>query len=240
MHKSIMNELKHGHKFVFLTGAGISRSSGLATFRGKEGLWRKFDPISLATTKAFKKDPKMVWEWYYERRKKVLSARPNPAHIAIAELGKYKDVHVLTQNVDGLHRLAGSKKIIELHGNIYRARCTKCSFKTNLDKRFPEPPPVCKKCGNNMRPDIVWFDEDIDKKIWKKATMLASECDIMIVVGTSLTVPPANNLPEIARKHSAILVEINPTKTRLSHKMHLSIRKSAPKALPNLVRTIIE
>ncbi|KAG0510886.1 MAG: hypothetical protein NPMRD1_590003, partial [Nitrosopumilales archaeon] len=128
MFELIANQLKNAKKIVFVTGAGISQESGIPTFRGTDGLWRKYDPMQLATIDAFYDDPKLVWEWYEDRRKNILNAKPNPGHFAIAEFEKYKEVIVLTQNIDGLHQRAGSTNVLELHGSIIRIKCTKCNF----------------------------------------------------------------------------------------------------------------
>ncbi|MDE1842134.1 MAG: NAD-dependent deacylase [Thaumarchaeota archaeon] len=234
MWNAIAEKLLDAKKIVFVTGAGISQESGIPTFRGKEGLWRKYDPMQLATIDAFYQDPKLVWEWYEERRHNILGAKPNPGHLAIAELEKYKDVHILTQNIDGLHQRAGSKNVYELHGSIITIKCTVCSFKDKITTGFSSLPPLC-KCGNMLRPDVVWFGESLPQDVWKSAMEQASTCDIMIVVGTSLAVSPANLLPVYAKQNRAIMVEVNIDPTPMSYTMDVSLRKSAANALPGLV-----
>ena len=157
MFETISDKLKDAEKIIFVTGAGISQESGIPTFRGTDGLWRKYDPMQLATIDAFYDDPKLVWEWYEERRKNILQAKPNPGHFAIAELEKYKKVTVLTQNIDGLHQRSGSTKVLELHGSIIRIKCTVCSYKDNITSNFDELPPKCLSCNNILRPDFVLF-----------------------------------------------------------------------------------
>lgn len=234
MFRRIADKLRQAEKIVFVTGAGISQESGIPTFRGKDGLWRKYDAMKLATIDAFYENPKIVWEWYEERRKNILAAKPNPGHLAMAELEKHKPVHVLTQNIDGMHKMAGNTKVYELHGSIITVKCTVCDFKDTVMTSFSELPPVC-KCGNILRPDVVWFGESLPQNVWHAAIQQASSCDIMIVVGTSLAVSPANLLPVYAQQNGAIVVEVNPEETPMSVSMDLSIRSSAAKALPELL-----
>ncbi len=237
MWDAISDKLRDTEKIVFVTGAGISQESGIPTFRGKDGLWRKYDPMKLATIDAFYEDPKLVWEWYEERRQNILNASPNPGHVAIAELEKYRQVSVLTQNIDGLHQRAGSTSVYELHGSIITIKCTVCNFKNKITSGFLQLPPLC-KCGNILRPDVVWFGEALPQDVWESAMIQASSCDIMIVVGTSLEVSPANLLPVYAKQNGAMIIEVNVEQTRMSSSMDLSIRASAAKALPGLVDII--
>ena len=234
MFESIKEQIKDFKRIVFVTGAGISQESGIATFRGKDGLWRNYDAMKLATIDAFYEDPKLVWEWYNERRRNIFSANPNQGHIAISELEKYADVTVLTQNVDGLHQKAGSSKILELHGSIIKIKCTVCEFKDEMIDEFYDIPPLC-KCGNILRPDVVWFGESLPQDIWKNAIILASQCDLMVIVGTSLVVSPANTLPIYAKQNNATLIEINPEKTEMSSEMNLALRNTSEKTLPEFV-----
>jgi NAD-dependent deacetylase len=234
MFETISDKLKNAKNIVFVTGAGISQESGIPTFRGKDGLWRKYDPMTLATIDAFYQNPKLVWEWYEERRQNILKANPNPGHIAIAELEKYKDVTVLTQNIDGLHQRAGSTKVYELHGSIITIKCMVCDFRDTITSSFSNLPPLC-KCGNMLRPDVVWFGESLPQDIWKTAIEKSSSCDVMIVVGTSLAVSPANLLPVYAKENRALMIEVNPDQTPMSITMDLSLRSSAAKTLPELV-----
>src|SRR5574339_558121 len=147
MFKQIESILTSSKKIVFVTGAGISQESGIPTFRGKDGLWKSYDPMKLATIDAFYDNPKLVWEWYEDRRENILSSKPNLGHKAIAELEKFVDVIVLTQNVDGLHQKAGSSKVLELHGSIIRIKCTVCNYKETRIEKISEFPPIC-QCGN--------------------------------------------------------------------------------------------
>jgi NAD-dependent deacetylase len=239
MFEPIADKLKKAEKIVFVTGAGISQESGIPTFRGKDGLWRKYDAIQLATIDAFYENPKLVWEWYEERRKNILAAQPNAGHITIADLEKYKQVRVLTQNIDGLHQRAGSNHVYELHGSIITIKCTVCDFKEKITGSFPELPPRC-KCGKMLRPDVVWFGEALPQKVWSDAMIHANSCNLMFVVGTSLEVSPANMLPVYARQNGATLVEVNPEETPMSESMDLSIRSPSAKALPELLSIVSE
>ena len=234
MFESVADRIKTAGKLVFVTGAGISQESGIPTFRGKDGLWRKYDAMKLATIEAFNENPKLVWEWYEERRQNILSAKPNAGHRAIAQLEKFTQVHVLTQNIDGLHQRAGSTHVYELHGSIITIRCTVCGFRDTIMSSFSELPPLC-TCKNILRPDVVWFGEQLPQTVWSSAMHQASSCDVMVVVGTSLAVSPANLLPIYAKQNGALLIEVNPEETPMSEQMDFSIRSSAAKTLPQLM-----
>ena len=234
MFELIKDHIKDIKKIVFVTGAGISQESGIPTFRGKDGLWRNYDAMKLATIDAFYDNPKLIWEWYNERRKNIFAAQPNLGHKAIAELEKYTEVVVLTQNIDGLHQKAGSSEVLELHGSIIKIKCSVCNFKDEIMTEFSEIPPLC-KCGNILRPDVVWFGESLPQDIWQKAIVFASQCDLMIIAGTSLVVSPANTLPIYAKQNNAILIEINPENTEMSSEMDLIIRNTSAITLPEFV-----
>ena len=237
MFEQVSDILKEAEKIVFVTGAGISQESGIPTFRGQDGLWRKYDPMKLATIDVFYEDPKLVWEWYEERRKNILAANPNPGHTAIAGLEKYKQVSVLTQNIDGLHQRAGSTHVYELHGSIITIKCTVCDFKDKIVSSFSQLPPLC-KCGNILRPDVVWFGESLPEDVWRSAIEQSSSCDVMVVVGTSLAVSPANLLPVYAKQNGATMIEVNIEQTHMSSSMDISLRSTAASALPDLVSMI--
>ena len=234
MFSGIEERLRNAKKIVVVTGAGISQESGIPTFRGKDGLWKKHDPMKLATIDAFYDDPKLVWEWYEDRRKNILTAEPNPGHTAIAELEKFAKVVVLTQNIDGLHQKSGSTNVLELHGSIIRIKCTVCDFKDEISSRFEELPPRC-KCGEILRPDVVWFGESLPQDVWSKAIIHSNSCDVMIIAGTSLVVSPANTLPIYAKQNNALLIEVNPEKTIMSTDVDLSLKTTSANALPKLV-----
>jgi len=234
MFDTVAQKLKDSRKIVFVTGAGISQESGIPTFRGKDGYWRKYDPMKLASIDAFYDDPKLVWEWYDDRRKNILDVKPNEGHFAISQMEEFKDIVVLTQNIDGLHQRSGSTNVLELHGSIIRIKCTVCDFTDNITENFESLPPKC-KCGSMLRPDVVWFGEPLPQNIWQSAIKEASICDVMIIVGTSLVVSPANTLPVYAKQNGAILIEVNPEKTVMSNDMTLSIQATSVGVLPKML-----
>ena len=234
MFDTVAQKLKGSKKIVFVTGAGISQESGIPTFRGKDGYWRRYDPMKLASIDAFYDDPKLVWEWYEDRRKNILDVKPNEGHFAISQMEEFKDIVVLTQNIDGLHQRSGSTNVLELHGSIIRIKCTVCDFTDNITENFESLPPKC-KCGSMLRPDVVWFGEPLPQNIWQSAIKEASICDVMIIVGTSLVVSPANTLPVYAKQNGAILIEVNPEKTVMSNDMTLSIQATSVGVLPKML-----
>ena len=234
MFDTVAQKLKDSRKIVFVTGAGISQESGIPTFRGKDGYWRKYDPMKLASIDAFYDDPKLVWEWYEDRRKNILDVKPNEGHFAISQMEEFKDVVILTQNIDGLHQRSGSTNVLELHGSIIRIKCTVCDFVDNITENFESLPPKC-KCGSMLRPDVVWFGEPLPQNIWQSAIKEASVCDVMVIVGTSLVVSPANTLPVYAKQNGAILIEVNPEKTVMSNDMAISIRATSVEVLPKML-----
>ena len=221
-------------RVVVLTGAGVSAESGIPTFRGKDGLWNKYDPTELATPEAFSRDPKLVWEWYDWRRSLIAKAEPNEAHKTIAKMEEeFEDFWLITQNVDGLHQRAGSKRILELHGNIWKVRCTSCGkerfeYKTPLE----ELPPRCEDCNGLLRPGVVWFGEALPPEVLNKAIEVSSQADVFLVVGTSAVVYPAAELPLIAKRNGAKLIEVNPDDTPLSPYADVVIREKATVGVP--------
>ena len=233
----IADRLADVNDIVFVTGAGISQESGIPTFRGKDGLWRNHDAMRLATIYAFNEDPKLVWEWYDDRRRNVLGAEPNAGHLAIAELERYANVTVLTQNIDGLHQRAGSTRVVELHGNIIRTRCTVCDFMGEMLGKVTEFPPKC-DCGNILRPDVVWFGEALNQEIWQNAMDIAGRCDLMVVAGTSMIVAPASTLPTYAKENDAVLVEVNLEDTDITSYVDLTVKGKSATVLPQWVSAV--
>jgi NAD-dependent deacetylase len=220
--------IEDAEDIVVLTGAGISAESGVPTFRGEGGLWRQHRPEELATPQAFARDPKLVWEWYDWRRQKIAGARPNPAHHALTELEKSKPNFLLvTQNVDGLHELAGSREIVELHGNIWRLRCMSCKER-RADRSIPLPdiPPHC-ACGAMMRPDVVWFGEPLPQEALQVSVERAAVTDLLLVVGTSAVVYPAAGVAQVALQSGRPVIEINPESTDLSDSVYVSLHGKA-------------
>ena len=229
-------------RVAVLTGAGISAESGIATFRdASTGLWAKYRPEDLATPEAFLRDPDKVWQWYAWRRERVRSAVPNAGHLALAELesricaagGKFL---LATQNVDGLHQAAGSRRIVELHGNIRRTKC--------FDHGHPaeawsgeHSPPRCAICGSALRPDVVWFGEPLPAEALEQAVDAATQCEVFLSVGTSTLVEPAASLPFLARDGGATLIEVNPMTTPLTPHANFALAGRAGEILPGLVRS---
>jgi NAD-dependent deacetylase len=223
-----------------LTGAGISAESGIPTFRDAlTGLWENFRPEELATPEAFEANPKLVWDWYAWRRARVEEAAPNPGHRALVEIEsrcgeRGVDFTLITQNVDGLHHAAGSRRVVELHGNIRRV---KCFDRHHAVAAWPEGDsvPVCPACGSLLRPDVVWFGESLPAEALAAAYAAARTCDVFLCVGTSTVVEPAASLPFIALEAGARVIEVNPQPTPLTDRASLSLRGTAAAILPLLV-----
>jgi len=234
---SLITSLQNSQRIVALTGAGISAESGLATFReAQTGLWSKFRPEELATGEAFRRNPKLVWDWYRWRREQALKAKPNPGHLALVEIEKRAPEFLLvTQNVDGLHARAGSKRIVELHGNLHRFRC----FENNCaSDNFDVENGRCRSCGGNLRPDIVWFGEMLPADGLESAVAAAEKCDVFFSIGTSSVVYPAADLWRRAKEGDAIVIEINKDPTPLTPLADHSFLGKASEILPALVEQI--
>ena len=225
-----------GHITV-LTGSGISAESGVPTFRDAQtGLWSKYDPQSLATPEAFEKDPKLVWDWYRWRRELVDKAKPNPGHLALVEMERnVPRFSLITQNVDGLHRLAGSSDSIEIHGNIMRSRCTSEGVLIEESDKTTGELPRCPKCGSLLRPDVVWFGEMVPPTNFDRALTASRTCDVFLGVGTSSVVQPAASLVLESRNAGAFTVEINIEDTPATPFFDIALRGSAATLLPQLV-----
>jgi NAD-dependent deacetylase len=233
----LVEKVRTARSIAVLTGAGISAESGVPTFRDAQtGLWSKFKPEDLATPEAFRRNPRLVWEWYQWRRERVGSVSPNPGHAALAELERrVPQFTLITQNVDGLHQRAGSKRIIELHGNIVR---TKCFAENVVVDSWPETndvPPRCPRCGSHLRPDVVWFGESLPDGVFEAADQAARECDLFFSIGTSTVVYPAAALPHTALESCATVVEINPNPTPLTPKAHFALHGPSGVILPQLI-----
>lgn len=234
-----IERLRRATSVTVLTGAGISAESGVPTFRGEGGLWRTYRAEELATPEAFARDPNLVWEWYDYRRRVVSEAEPNAGHRALVELEKRVPTFLLiTQNVDNLHRRAGSRAVAELHGNLFRARCTReGTTRDDLPCPLPEIPPVC-ECGALLRPDVVWFGEALPEAEISRANRAVRSSDVMFVVGTSAVVYPAAALPEIAKAHGAFVVEVNVARTPISSIVDVSILGPGAEVLPAVVEAL--
>ncbi len=221
-----------------LTGAGVSAESGVPTFRGEDGLWRRYRAEDLASPQAFRSNPTLVWEWYDWRRRLIANCQPNPAHLTLAEMEKALPVFTLiTQNVDGLHRLAGSQKVIELHGNLWNVRCVaEGTVRECRDVPLLEVPLRC-PCGALLRPDVVWFGEPLPAGALVAAQEAVLSCDLMLVIGTSGVVHPAASLPLWAKQGGAYLIEINVQPTPISAYADEVILGPAAVELPKLWAT---
>jgi NAD-dependent deacetylase len=236
--ESLVEALRNLQSVAVLTGSGISAESGVPTFRDAQtGLWARYDPMDLATPEAFARDPRLVWEWYSWRRELVKEASPNPGHEALAELERHvPELVLITQNVDGLHRRAGSRRVIELHGNIMRSKCSREGVVVEPPKDDPEVPPTCPRCDALLRPDVVWFGEMLPAGALKEAFEAAQNCDLFFSIGTSSLVQPAASLPFEALRGGVSLVEVNPDETPLTGHAEYALRGRAGEVLPALVR----
>jgi len=235
--QELVHALRAARQVTVLTGAGISAESGVPTFRDPQsGLWSRFRPEDLANAAAFRRDPKLVWDWYEWRRRTIEAAGPNAGHLALVRMEKQvPGFALITQNVDGLHARAGSKNVIELHGSIMRSKCLEEDVVAEPADGDEERPPRCTRCGAPLRPDVVWFGESLKEKTLSDAAAAASNCQIFFSIGTSSVVNPAAQLPELAFHSGAKIVEINPEPTRLTGMAHLSLRGAAGAILSRLV-----
>ena len=230
--------LARARRVVALTGAGVSSESGLPTFRGPGGMWKRRRPEELATPEAFLADPRLVWSWYRHRALAALAAEPNAAHRALADFEKLVSPFLLvTQNVDDLHRRAGSKRIAELHGNIMRFRCFDRGHPHSFDPSWSDDPPRC-RCGSLVRPGVVWFGEPLPEDAVRTAWQETAACDLLLVVGTSCAVYPAASLPALALETGAAVVEVNVEPTPATAEADVFIEGSAAGTLPRLVERL--
>ncbi len=220
-----------------LTGAGISAESGVPTFRGDEGLWKRHRPEKLATPEAFRRNPRLVWEWYRYRQALVEKTRPNDAHRALARLEEGREGFLLvTQNIDGHHERAGSRKVVELHGNLFRARCDECGERRSMRGETASTTiPRCAR-GHEMRPDVVWFGEALPVPALEEAWKGATQSDLFLVIGTSAQVHPAASLPLAAKESGSRVVEVNTAETVLTDVADLVLRGRAAKIVPLIAR----
>jgi len=239
MEKNI-NELKkiiaHSKRITVLTGAGISAESGVPTFRGSGGIWRNYQVTDVATPQAFARDPELVWEFYNWRRDLISKVTFNPGHKALVKLEKHvNDFILITQNVDGLHREAGSRRLLEIHGNLWEVKCTKCNLLTMDRSQDMGELPKCSECGGLLRPNVVWFGESLDPDIIHKAIEASKNCELMLIIGTSGVVQPAASLAFQAKAEGAVVAEINIEQTPQSGHMDFVLTGKAGEILPMLV-----
>ena len=237
---ALVQQLRRAAHVVVLTGAGISAESGVPTFRqAQTGLWAQYDPQALATPQAFRRQPQLVWDWYAWRRGLVAGVEPNPGHFALAEMERRVNRFTLiTQNVDSLHQRAGSRAVLELHGNIARIKCSRDGRVVETWAESDERPPRCSHCGAFLRPDVVWFGEPIPGGPLLQAADAASRCDVFFSIGTSALVYPAAGLAEAALKSGATVIEINPNRTDLTPHAHLALQGPSGRLLPALLQLL--
>ena len=232
----LRSRLRDAERIVAFTGAGISAESGVPTFRGPDGIWARFKPEELASMDAFMKNPDLVWEWYAHRRTIISGVEPNAGHRALARMEEMAaGFAVVTQNIDNLHARAGSRRVIELHGNIERNYCMSCGTPWH-DTTPPraERAPSCGSCGGRVRPDVVWFGEMLPEEEWGEALRAAEGADIFFSIGTSALVYPAAGLPSLAKRSGAFLVEVNPERTPLTPEADEFLQGGAALVLPAL------
>jgi NAD-dependent deacetylase len=237
---ALINALRRARRVAVLTGAGVSAESGVPTFRDAQtGLWSKHRPEDLATPEAFRRNPKLVWEWYASRRARLAQVEPNACHRALVELERrVSKFSLITQNVDGLHQRAGSRQLMELHGNITR---TKCFAEDAVVDQWPdigEVPPRCPRCGGWFRPDVVWFGEMLPPGVLEAATCASRDCDLFFSIGTSALVQPAASLPHAALQSGATVVELNLEATALTPDATFHLRGPSGLVLPALLRAV--
>jgi len=234
---TVAEALRSATAVTVLTGAGVSAASGIPTFRGADGLWRKVRAETLATPGAFENDPKLVWEWYDWRRGMIRDVSPNAAHRVLARWTRERPgTTLITQNVDGLHERAGADPILRLHGSIWHVRCFNACPAGRQDWHndmvpLPTLPPRCPHCGGLVRPGVVWFGESLDPAILDRATAAAAACEVFLTIGTSAVVYPAAGLVPYAKRAGAMVVEINPDATGVSHAADIVVRLPADEAL---------
>jgi NAD-dependent deacetylase len=235
----LIDALRRAERILISTGAGASAESGLPTFRDpQQGLWAKYRPQDLATPEAFADDPETVWRWYQWRRRVHAGVAPNPAHHAIAAIQqRVPGTTLVTQNVDRLHELAGSPSVIHLHGSVFRNKCADCGGPMPEVPDDLDQPPRCEACGGLCRPDVVWFGEGLPQSEWRASAMAAEAAEVVLLVGTSATVYPAAELPVIAKRAGALIVQINPAPTPLD-RIAENLRGPAGEVLPALAKAV--
>jgi NAD-dependent deacetylase len=236
----LIQRLAIAKSVTVLTGAGVSAESGVPTFRDAQtGLWAKYRPEDLATPTAFRRNPKLVWEWYAWRRSLVADAKPNAGHLALAKMETmFPKFDLITQNVDGLHQRAGTRNVIELHGNISKTKCFDEDTLVSDWKETGDIPPKCPRCGGLLRPAVVWFEEALPEMEIKSAMSASANCDVFFSVGTSTLVYPAAGLPSTALASGAAVVEINPQPTPFTPKATFALQGPAGVVLPKLLQAL--
>jgi len=241
MSDELLRLMRTAGKVAVLTGAGISAESGVPTFRGKEGLWSKFRAEELATVEAFMNNPQLVWEWYLHRRELMNRVEPNPGHQALVEMEKiFDDFTLITQNVDDLHRRAGSENIVELHGNITRNKCFECGRPYFNEITLEGGKIPCCECGGRLRPDVVWFGELLPEGALDRAFAASQRAELFFTVGTSALVHPAASMPIAAKRSGACLVEVNLEPTPLTELADYAFHGKSGEILPHLIERLTD
>ncbi|MFX1509223.1 MAG: NAD-dependent deacetylase [Promethearchaeota archaeon] len=226
--------IRSTHYMVALTGAGISKESNVPTFRGKDGLWKQYNAMELATSNAFKQNPQLVWDWYSWRQNLIAQCTPNPAHETLAAWEKTGLLKALiTQNVDGLHRHAGSTNVLEVHGNLWAVKCTQCSYQSRLTTPASGVP-TCPDCSANLRPNVVWFGESLPQRVMDQVIVELNKADTIFVIGTSALIQPAASFPLIVKRHNGKILEINVEDTPLTPLVDVHLAGKAGELLPQL------
>lgn len=236
----LIDVLRKAERVAALTGAGVSQESGLRTFRDAQtGLWSEYKPTELASPNAFERDPKLVWDWYAMRREKVQEVQPNLGHFALVEMAhRIPDFCLITQNVDNLHRKAGSPRVIELHGNLQRVKCASCGRQAEFWEKAGDVVPRCADCDGLLRPDVVWFGETLPRAELEAAVEAARSCQVFFSIGTSGMVQPAASLAYAARNRGAVLIEVNAEPTPISEKTDFSLQGKSGEILPAMVQAV--
>jgi len=245
--RAVAGILRASKRLVVLTGAGVSKESGIPTFRDAlDGLWAQYDPVRLATPRGFRQNPKLVWDWYQYRRGLIAQAQPNPGHLAIAALERYlPHVVVITQNIDGLHDKAGSTDVIPIHGDIQKDKCfANCQGDptwidiSTLAWDEDAGPPCCPHCGAYVRPAVVWFEETLPPRALERAISLSQRADVMLVVGTSGVVQPVASFPFMAAEAGATIIEVNPDRTPITAIAHWHLVGPSGGVLPQVIDAV--
>ena len=238
--EELVGYLRKAERVAALTGAGVSQESGLRTFRDAQtGLWSQYKPTELASPEAYERDPKLVWDWYAWRREAIKGVRPNPGHYALVDMAQHiPDFTLITQNVDGLHRMAGSPRVVELHGNLQRVKCASCGQQAEEWEDAQDEVPRCIVCGGLLRPDVVWFGESLPRAELEIAVEAARACHVFFSIGTSGIVQPAASLAFAAHNRGAVVVEINAEPTPLTPKVDFALHGKSGEILPALVEAV--
>lgn len=232
--KVLFERLYHASAVFILTGSGISKQSGLPTYRGDDGKWNNLSPEELGFVEKFNQDHQIVWDWYRWRQEQILKSKPNLGHYALVDFeNRFEEFTVVTINVDGLHQKAGSKNVVEAHGNIFNARCTKCGHK-EINFIPKDSSPKCSECGGLLRPDVFMVGDELDGQSLSSAQQAAAVCELFFVVGTSAISNPASALPFISKANGSYLIEINTGETKLSSIVNERIQGDATEWLPKI------